>query len=93
MDTNCAPKGEFVRTSANCNQANSGLDAKDKNPLSNAENGVYGGVNKHDREIRLKGLEPQTLGSEDRCSIQLSYRRVILYIKGADNKQNGSLFK
>lgn len=25
--------------------------------------------------VRLKGLEPPTLGSEDRCSIQLSYRR------------------
>jgi hypothetical protein len=25
--------------------------------------------------VRLKGLEPLTLGSEDRCSIQLSYRR------------------
>jgi hypothetical protein len=24
---------------------------------------------------RLKGLEPLTLGSEDRCSVQLSYRR------------------
>ena len=26
--------------------------------------------------VRLKGLEPPTPGSEDRCSIQLSYRRM-----------------
>ena len=27
-------------------------------------------------QIRPEGLEPPTLGSEDRCSIQLSYGRV-----------------
>src|SRR5215469_5386129 len=33
---------------------------------------------------RLKGLEPLTLGSEDRCSVQLSYRRAAI-IKGTRN--------
>ena len=28
-------------------------------------------------QVRLKGLEPPTSGSEDRCSIQLSYRRIL----------------
>ena len=32
--------------------------------------------------VRLKGLEPLTPGSEDRCSIQLSYRRVIAFEVG-----------
>jgi hypothetical protein len=27
-------------------------------------------------EVRPKGFEPLTLGSEDRCSIQLSYGRL-----------------
>ena len=30
----------------------------------------------NDALVRLKGLEPPTPGSEDRCSIQLSYRRM-----------------
>lgn len=28
--------------------------------------------------VRLEGLEPPTTGSEDRCSIQLSYRRIFV---------------
>ena len=35
--------------------------------------------------VRQKGFEPPTLGSEDRCSIQLSYwRMLILYFGSLD---------
>ena len=31
------------------------------------------------KKVRPEGLEPPTLGSEDRCSIQLSYGRKLLF--------------
>ncbi len=33
------------------------------------------------KSVRPEGLEPPTLGSEDRCSIQLSYGRLFLFNK------------
>ena len=33
------------------------------------------------RRVRPSGFEPETLGLEGRCSIQLSYERMVLYIQ------------
>jgi hypothetical protein len=32
--------------------------------------------------VRLAGLEPATLGLEGRCSIQMSYKRVVVGVEG-----------
>ena len=38
--------------------------------------------------VRLEGLEPPTPGSEDRCSIQLSYRRVLQRLKWEERRDS-----
>ena len=38
--------------------------------------------------VRPEGFEPPTLGSEDRCSIQLSYGRTMSYTNVLDSLGN-----
>ncbi len=75
-DTKSAHKGEFQRTSADDKPVLDSDSLKLKNPVFDTKNSVLDTKNRAFEAVRLKGFEPQTFGSVDRCSIQLSYRRI-----------------
>lgn len=72
-------KGRRAPAPTRGGQTQKRLRSKAHESLSAIKNSPTGEV-----VVRLKGLEPPTLGSEDRCSIQLSHRRINAF----DNKFN-----
>ncbi len=76
FDTKSAQIGDNLRTLADKSPVYTGDILKAKSPVLDTKNSVLDTKNRGFEVVRLKGFEPQTFGSVDRCSIQLSYRRI-----------------
>src|SRR5215475_5379097 len=62
------------------------------NKKQQAESRQRGTIRRREARARPAGLEPATTGSEDQCSIQLSYGRKLLSIQSLRQSQFPSRF-
>jgi integrase len=82
VDTKSSAEGGFSRTSTDLKASTVEALQETGKPACSAEKGIFDTINGGNKEIRLKGFEPQTFGSVDRCTKNTSPDNVNTYKQG-----------